>query len=88
MERSTPTKWLNDLKISLIENDHQKIYELVIDIPDFDSFEQAKEAKSMIETALEVFHKEKNEAKKNMNNIKKMKEFLVQNHKSKFDKKS
>jgi hypothetical protein len=88
MERSASEQWLNSLKIAIVEDNHNNIYKLVMDIPEFDSLEQATEAHTMIKSCLELFTKEKIEAKKNMQNISKMKQFLVSNHQSKFDRRS
>jgi hypothetical protein len=90
MERSASKseQWISSLKIAIVENNHEDIYKLVVDIPEFDTFEQAQEAHSMIESSIDMFVKERNNAKKNMQNIQKMKQFLMTNKKSKFDRKS
>jgi hypothetical protein len=88
MERSSSEQWISDLKIALIEDNHQKIYKLIVDIPEFDNFEQAKEASVMIESALETFNNIRNEARANMTKMKKMREYLISNKKGKFNKTS
>jgi KaiC/GvpD/RAD55 family RecA-like ATPase len=88
MERSASEQWINDLKIAIVEDNHDNIYNLVMEMPEFEKFEQLEQAHAMVQSSIEMFIKERNSAKRNMMNIEKMKQFLINNKKSGLDIKS
>jgi hypothetical protein len=71
MERNNSKKWINDLKIAIINNDLSKIKEYSDrEIPNFSSITEAKEGLSLIENAKNILQQEKNKIKLQMNQLK------------------
>ncbi|MDX1809870.1 MAG: hypothetical protein R3331_10050 [Sulfurospirillaceae bacterium] len=69
-------KWLNDLKIAIIEENIENINKSIMELPNFQDIDKAKEALSLLEEAIKVVSKEKDKVLKTMNKIQKTKEFL------------
>ncbi len=69
-------KWVNNLKIAIIEEDTDNISKVLDRLPNFKDLDEAKEALSLIQTALDLVKKKKQEVLETMNKIKKTKEFL------------
>lgn len=70
--------WLDKLKIALLQNDTQRAYELVIDIPK-DTFKDMDEllmAQELISQTIEMLQKDQENLKKQMLQIKMAKKFL------------
>ena len=78
MERNNSKKWINSLKISIINNELKKIEEYSNrDIPKFSSIDEAKEALNLIEQAKNILEKEKNKLKIQMNKIKQTQKYII-----------
>lgn len=69
-------KWLNDLKIAVIEENIENINKAIQELPNFQDLDKAKEALSLLEEAMKLVNKEREKVLKTMNKIKKTKEFL------------
>lgn len=70
--------WLDSLKVALLENNTQKAYELVIDIPK-DAFKDMDElliAQELISQTIEMLERDQESLKKQMLQIKMAKKFL------------
>lgn len=70
--------WLDSLKIALLENNTQRAYELVIDIPK-DTFKDMDEllmAQELISQTIEMLERDQESLKKQMLQIKMAKKFL------------
>jgi hypothetical protein len=71
MERNNTKKWINDLKIAIINNNLSKIKEYSNrEVPKFSSIEEAKEALALVENAKKILQKEKDKIQIQMNQIK------------------
>ncbi len=68
--------WTNSLKIAIIEKDIQGISKLIKTLPQFTELDKAKEALSLVSTAIELVDTEKQKILETMQKIKKTKEFL------------
>ncbi len=68
--------WTNSLKIAIIEKDIQSISRLTKALPQFTELDKAKEALSLVSTAIELVDTEKQKILETMQKIKKTKEFL------------
>ena len=68
--------WTNSLKIAIIEKDIQSISRLTKTLPQFTELDKAKEALSLVSTAIELVDTEKQKILETMQKIKKTKEFL------------
>ena len=81
-------KWVDQLKIALIEKDETKIEKLVEQLPSFNSIEEMKEAAYMMQEAHDFLTSQKEKLATNLLKIKKQKEFLDTANKrfSSFDK--
>jgi outer membrane PBP1 activator LpoA protein len=70
--------WINRLKIAVIQEDIETATELVKTAPKFQNIQEAKEAKSLIEAAINIAIREKEKTLEAMNKIKQTKKFLNQ----------
>jgi hypothetical protein len=78
MERNNSKKWINKLKIAIINNDLSKIEEYSNrKIPSFSSIDEAKEALSLVENAKNILQKEKNKIQLQMNQLKQSNQYEV-----------
>jgi archaellum component FlaC len=79
MERGD--KWLNSLKIAIINNDLNKIKQYSKrDVPYFDSINEAKEALSLIKEAISILEKEKKIVAKKLNSLKQTQKYTQSYH--------
>lgn len=69
-------QWINQLKISIIEQDELKIEELIQDLPAFDSLEQMTEAAYLMQEAHNLLSSKKDALASKLVKLKKQKEFL------------
>ncbi len=70
-------KWLNKLKIAVIQEDITAISTLIKELPEFNDLEKAKEALALVGRAIEIVDLKKAETLKEMNKIKTIKEFVI-----------
>jgi 5-keto 4-deoxyuronate isomerase len=77
--------YLNRLKVAVINKDIEKLKELVKEDISFSSIDEAKEINSYINMAIEILKKEKNKLSLEMQKIKKLQKFNIQNKKDIFD---
>ncbi len=70
-------KWLNELKIAVIQEDITAISILIKELPEFNDLEKAKEALALVGRAIEIVDLKKAETLKEMNKIKTIKEFVL-----------
>ncbi len=70
-------KWLNKLKIAVIQEDITAISTLIKELPEFNDLEKAKEALALVGRAIEIVDLKKAETLKEMNKIKTIKEFVL-----------
>ncbi len=68
--------WTNNLKVAIIEEDMDSISKALNGLPNFEDLDEAKEALSLIQTAINLAKEKKKETLETMNKIKKTKEFL------------
>lgn len=68
--------WVDSFKIALIKEDDKAIGELLENMPDFDEVEDMKVASNLIEEAISIFTKKRQETLHQMNYIRKSKKFL------------
>ncbi len=69
-------KWLNSLKIAIIEEDIVKIGVLIEKIPKYEVKEEAQEALALVGEAIKLVDHKKSEILANMNKIKQTKVYL------------
>jgi len=69
--------WINDLKIAVIEEDIDNITSIADSLPKFQNMNDAKEALSLIQEAIEIVKNKKEETLDIMNKIKQTKTFLT-----------
>ncbi len=69
-------QWINEFKIAVIEEDIDKIRELILTMPSFEKVEEMKEAFSLIGEAKKLVQKHKNQVAIEMDKIRKSKKFL------------
>jgi 5-keto 4-deoxyuronate isomerase len=77
--------YLDELKIAVINEDIDKLKELVKKDISFSSIDEAKEINSYIQMAIKLLEKEKEKISKEMQKIKKLQKFNIQNKKDIFD---
>jgi hypothetical protein len=70
--------YLNKLKIAVINEDINKLEELVNESPEYDSIEEAQEIVSFIKEAVKLLQKEKNKISLEMQKIKKLQKFNIE----------
>jgi len=70
-------KWLNELKIAVIQENITAISILIKELPEFNDLEKAKEALALVGRAIEIVDLKKAETLKEMNKIKTIKEFVL-----------
>jgi len=75
-ERVPKLKWINQLKIAIIEKNETKIEELMADFPMFSSQEEMEKAAYLMQEAYDLLVSEKEIVAANLLKIKKQKEFL------------
>jgi hypothetical protein len=81
MERSTSIvdTWVNDLKISIIEDNEKKIHEMCTNIPEELLYStRLEEACTLVSGAIENFKNKKEETRKSMNALAQTKRYLGQ----------
>ena len=69
--------YLNNLKAAVINRDLEKIKQIIKKEPVFESVEEAKEIQVYIKEAINIFEKEKNILLKEMQKIKKIKNYTL-----------
>ncbi len=74
--RRLPLKWLNDLKLAIINQEINNIGELMKNIPSIEEMDEATEALALINEAIAIVEKERERTLKTMNKIKQTKAFL------------
>jgi 5-keto 4-deoxyuronate isomerase len=77
--------YLDELKIAVINEDINKLKELVKKDISFSSIDEAKEINSYIQMAIKLLEKEKEKLSIEMQKIKKLQKFNIQNKKDIFD---
>ena len=76
---------LKELKLAVINRDLEKLKELSQKTPSFSSIEEAKELNSYIQEAIKILKEEKLKTFKEMEKIKKLKEFNLRKEKGNFN---
>ena len=69
-------EWIKELKIAIIEENEDKIYNLISHLPQFNSIEEAKVAMGLMQEAYKFVLKKMEETQKIMKNLKTSKSFL------------
>lgn len=69
-------EWVKELKIAIIEENETKIYELISNLPQFNSLNEAKEAMALMQEAYRFVLNKMEETKKIMKNLRTSKSFL------------
>jgi len=69
-------KWLNNLKIAIIERNITVIGKLITKVPEIKEIDKAQEALALINEAIFIVEEEKSKALVTMNKIKQTKAFL------------
>ncbi|MDD3324280.1 MAG: hypothetical protein PHN38_04055 [Sulfurospirillaceae bacterium] len=69
-------KWLNELKVAIIEKDTNSIGLLVKSMPQINDLNHAIEAQALISQAIQIIDKEKTKAMEMMKKIKQTKAFV------------
>jgi hypothetical protein len=69
-------KWMNNLKIAVIENDITAIGKLIQNVPEINDLDQAKESLALIKEAILIVELEKEKTLKTMQKLKQTKAFL------------
>jgi len=67
--------YLNKLKIAVINEDINKLEELVNETPEYDTIEEAKEIVVFLQQAIKLLQKEKNKLSTEMQKIKNLQKF-------------
>jgi len=71
-------KWLNDLKLAIIKEDIDSVVKLATDMPSsFETLRQMQEAQALIGKAIKIIEEKKSDTAKEMNKIKKIREFVL-----------
>jgi len=70
-------KWLNSLKLSVIERDYEKLESLLDDMPKFEDMKDLQSALNLIDEARNIVSIEKDEMLKQMQKIQKAKQFTT-----------
>lgn len=71
-------KWLDDLKIAILEQNTQKSFDLITNVPtdSFKNMEELLSAQELISQGIELLEKDKQELQKQMLRIKLAQKFL------------
>ena len=69
-------KWMNSLKIAVIENDITTISKLIKNVPEMTDLNEAKESLALIKEAILLVEFEKEQTLAAMNKLKQTKAFL------------
>ena len=72
--------WLTKLKIAIVEENTEKLSNLIQDIPKLDDVKDMREALCLVEEALTLLHRLKSETSTSMKQIKKNLAFLKSTH--------
>lgn len=80
--------YLNELKTAVINEDIEKLKKLLKDEISFSSINEAKEINSYIQMAIDLLKKEKEKLSIEMQKIKKLKKFNMQNKTDLFNSKA
>jgi len=76
MERRDTTKWLNDIKVAVINRDLEKLSQIVQEeVPKFDTLEEMKEAQSFVNMAMAIFEEEQARIAKFLSEYRKLKNY-------------
>ena len=78
-------KYLNELKVAVINEDLKKLEELSNKTPQFDSLKEAQEIQSFLKKAIKLLQKEKNRIAKDMKKIKDLQKFNNSKKKENFN---
>ena len=68
--------WINKFKIAIVQRDTQKIEQLLDDVPDFPTIDEAKEASHLMREAMELLITLQDETSASMKKIKNNINFL------------
>ncbi len=71
-------QWLNQFKISIIEEDFKKIDKLIMDIPSFETRDELESSSALIQEAINRVKSEQIKMRQQMNKIKTNRKFLSQ----------
>jgi len=72
--------WIKEFKIAFIEENISKLLELIDTMPQFDSLHEMQEAQALIIQAHDELLPARDKAAKNLQELKKSKEFLQATH--------
>ena len=75
--RDGPVKWIDRLKVALIEEDEKKIAELLDHMPSFKERAEIEEAMKLLEHGIALFSQKRDETAKEMRKIADAKKFLT-----------
>ena len=78
-------KYLNELKVAVINEDLKKLESLSKRNPQFDSLEEAQEIQAFLKKAVDLLQKEKNKLSIDMKKIKDLQKFNNSQKKESFD---
>jgi len=67
--------YLNELKITVINEDIDKLKKLINETPEYDTIEEAQEIIAFLQQAIKLLQKEKNKLSTEMQKIKKLQKF-------------
>jgi len=80
MERRNSKKWINDLKIAIVNNNLKMIEKYSNrSIPQFSSIEEAKEALHLVNEAMGILQNKKNEIGIKLNSLKQQQTYTLSN---------
>ena len=68
--------WIKELKIAIVEEDEEKIYNLMSNLPEFNSIEEANTVMALMQEAYKFILKKIDETKQVMRKLKTSKSFL------------
>ncbi len=71
-------QWLNQFKLSIIEEDFKKIDRLIMDIPSFETKDEIESSSALIQEAIRAIKDEQIKMRSQMNKIKTSRKFLSQ----------
>jgi len=77
--------YLNKLKIAVINEDINKLEELVNETPEYETIEEAKEIIAFLQQAIKLLQKEKNKLSTEMQKIKKLQKYNQSKEQNSFE---
>ncbi len=81
-------KWLEDLKLAIINKDIDLINSLIEDMPEFEKLEEMQQASALIKEGIDLIKKEMDLLVISMDKMKKSKKFLELRNRHGFDRRS